>query len=142
MVCAASTSFDRATGGERIEQAADFQNAMRFDRRETLAAALGDREVASPAVGLGGLPADQPVRFEVAQDAAEVAGIESQIAGDFGRGRPVALTDFVEHARLRQRKRAADPAFAQDADALRVEPVEAPQRRDVILDPVHGNQPR
>ena len=64
-----------------------------------------------PAVGARSLLGDQTARREAAQDAAEVAGIEAELAADLARGRLVALGELVEHARLGERERAlADPS--------------------------------
>ena len=70
--------------------------------------------------------------MEAAQDAAEIAGIEAEIAADVGRGRAVALPDLIEHARLGQRERAVEPAVLQHAEVLGVEAVEAPHRGDAL----------
>jgi hypothetical protein len=105
---------------------------MLFDRRKSLPPARRDRQQALPRVGLGALADDQPARLEAAQDAAQVAGIEAEILGEFGRGRPVAMDDLVEHPRFGERERALQPAFLQHADALGVEAVEAPHAGDAL----------
>ncbi len=78
------------------------------------------------------LLADQPILVEAAQDAAQIAGIKTELAADVARGRTRALPDFVEHPRLGERERAVEPGFLQQADVLGVEAVEAAHRGDAI----------
>ena len=66
------------------------------------------------------------------ENPAEIAGVEAEVAADFGRRRVAALADLVEHARFGQRERAVEPAVAQHAEMLRVEAVEAPHRGDPL----------
>src|SRR5204863_405049 len=50
----------------------------------------------------------------------------------FARGGPVR--ELVEHAHARQGERAVEQVLAQHADPLRIEAIESPDRRDVLLE--------
>jgi hypothetical protein len=101
-------------------------------RCECLGAAGGDRQVALPGVVGRGLPADQAELVKAPQHAAEIAGVEAEVAHDVGRGRAFALPDLVEHARLGERERAFEPVLAQHAEVLRVEPIETAHRGEAL----------
>ena len=103
-----------------------------FERGERLAALGGHRQKALPCVVRRGLLADQPELVEAPQDAAEIAGVEIEVARDVGRGGAAALPDLVEHARLGERERAVEPAVLQHAEVLGIEAVEAPHRGDAL----------
>ena len=66
----------------------------------------------------------RPLRFEAAQDAAQIAGVEPEIAAEVGGGRRLAVGQLVEHAQLGQRERAVEVAVAERADLAGVEAVE------------------
>ena len=74
----------------------------------------------------------RPTYLESLEDAAEIAGIETEFSGDIGRGRLVAPADFVEDARFGEREHAAAIAFLQNADTPRVEAVELADREDGV----------
>ena len=118
--------------GQPAEQGADLLHGPRFERIEGLASARCQRQDALPTIVGRDVLADQPALVEPAQDAAEVAGIEAEIATDLGRGGAAALPDLVQHARLGQRERAVEPAVLQHAEILRVEAVEAAHRGDAL----------
>src|SRR5579864_465086 len=90
------------------------------------------------AIAGGGLAADQLAFAETLQDAAQIAGIESQVRGEFGRGGPFAMRQLVEDAELGQRKRAVEEPFAQDSDLPGVETIEAAHGLDAAGDWGHG----
>ena len=69
--------------------------------------------------------ADQAALFKSAQDAAEVAGVESKLLAEFGGGGLLAVRDFVEHAQFGEREWALEQPFAQHANLARVKAVEA-----------------
>ena len=73
----------------------------------------------------------QALAPQALQQAAEVAEVEVEVGAELARGARAALADLVEHARLRQRERAAEVARLQRADAAGVEAVEAAHRIDV-----------
>ena len=77
--------------------------------------------------------ADQAALLEIAQHAAEIAGVEIERAADVARGGASPLRDLVEHARLGQRVGAVELGLAQHADLPRVEAVEAAHRGDALL---------
>jgi hypothetical protein len=70
--------------------------------------------------------------LEAAQNAAQVARIEVEIARNVGCGRAIAVPDLVKHARLSQRERAVEPGGLQHAELLCVEAVEAAHRSNVL----------
>ena len=86
-----------------------------------------------PGVARGNLAADQSAFLEIAQHAAQIAGIEIERAADLGRGRRAAAGDLVQHARLGERIGAVEKSFAQHADLPRVEAVEAADRGDALV---------
>src|SRR5262249_59425751 len=105
------------------------------------------REQTLPAVGRrGGLDHEAAV-VEAAQDAAEIAVIETERAGERGRCRLVAGGELVQHARFRQRIGAVQEAVLQDADLLGVKAVETANGADALLGEIdcgcrgHGQPP-
>src|SRR5262245_55443580 len=108
---------------------------MRVEGSEGLTAAFGERKKTLPRVVRGGLAADQPDLLEAAQDAAEVAGVELELARNIARRtlcRAGARLDLIEHARLGERKRAVAPARLQHADACGVEAIELAHCGDAL----------
>src|SRR5438105_13626718 len=71
---------------------------------------------------------DERALLEAAQDAAQVARIESQVAAQVRGRRFLAVRQVVQDAHLRQRERTVVRAAAQHADLPGVEPVEAARR--------------
>src|ERR1700689_4394401 len=89
--------------------------------------------MALPGIARRGFSFDQAALFEIAQNAAEIAGIELERPADLGRRRGTAAGDLVEHARLAERIGAVKKSFAQHADLPRVEAVEAADRGDALV---------
>ena len=77
--------------------------------------------------------ADQAALFEIAQDAAQIAGVEIERAADVVCGRGLVVGELVEHPHLAERIGAVEIGFAQDADLARVEAIEAAYRGDALL---------
>ena len=75
------------------------------------------------------LAADQLLLLQGAQQAAQVAGVEVEVARQLGGGGPAAVGELPEQARLGQREAGVGELLVQDADAPRVEAVEAADRR-------------
>src|ERR1700684_1272068 len=101
--------------------------------------------MALPGVARRDFSFDQAMFLEIAQHAAEIAGIEIERAADLGRGRGAAAGDLVKHPRLAERIGAAEKGFAQHADLPRVEAVEAAHRGDAwvaLADGRHGAKGR
>jgi hypothetical protein len=90
------------------------------------------------AIGLGSRPANQAALFELAQDAAEIAWVESQFLAEFGGSGLRTVGDLVQNARLRQRKRAVEKTFTQYTDLPGVETVEAADGVDFLIDVLIG----
>src|SRR5580704_10711825 len=76
---------------------------------------------------------DQAALLKIAQDAAQIAGIEVERAADIACGERATAGDLVEHARLAERVGAVEKGFAQHADLPRVEAVEAADRGDALV---------
>src|SRR5262249_47418741 len=76
---------------------------------------------------------DEPALVEPTDDAAQVAGIEAELAAQLTRRHRVTVRQLVEHAALGQRERTGEIALVEQADLLRVETVEAPHRGHPLL---------
>src|ERR1700722_1583390 len=86
-----------------------------------------------PGVARRGFSFDQAAFLEIAQHAAQIAGIEIERPADLGRGRRAAAGDLVKHPRLGERIGTVEKGFAQHADLPRVEAVEAANRGDALV---------
>jgi len=73
------------------------------------------------------------VLHEPAQDATQIPRVEAQLPAQLRRRRLVALRQLVQYARRGERERAVQEPFVEQADLLRVEPIEAPHHRDALL---------
>jgi hypothetical protein len=71
---------------------------------------------------------DQLAFLQAAQQAAQVAGVEVEVAGEFGGGGPVAVRELPEEARFGEAEPGLGEAFLEHADTARVEAVEAADR--------------
>src|ERR1700733_14094206 len=101
--------------------------------------------MALPGIARRCLSLDQSAFLEIAQHAAEIAGIEIERAADLGRGRGAAAGELVKHPRLAERIGAVEKGFAQHSDLPRVEAVEAADRGDALValpDGWHGLEDR
>ena len=67
------------------------------------------------------------------EDAAEVAGIQVQVAPKHAGGDLISVGQFEQHARLGQRESAVEQSLPQGADDARVEAAEAPYCGDAGL---------
>src|SRR5580700_7973428 len=97
--------------------------------------------MALPGIACRGFAFDQAAFLEIAQHAAEIAGIEIERAADLGRGRRATAGDLIKHPRLAERIGAVEKGFAQHADLPRVEAIEAADRGDALValpDSRHG----
>src|SRR5579862_2883025 len=94
--------------------------------------------MALPGISRRNFAADQAAFLEIAQHAAQIAGIEIEGATDLGRGRGAAAGDLVKHPRLAERIGAVEKRLAQHADLPRVEAVEAADRGDALVVPPDG----
>src|SRR5215471_13254170 len=115
------------------QHGADVAIAAGLEWCERLAAVLGQCEKTLPRIGGRGLLPDQLELLKAAQDPAQVASIEPELARDLGRGRARARLELVKHPRLGQRERAVEPSRMQHPDALGVETVEAAHGGDALL---------
>ena len=102
-------------------------------RRECVVAGTGQRQQAQATVGWRRDAGKQAVALETLQDAAEVAGIEVQLAAELRCRDARALGEFVEHTRLSEREPAVQEAVLQDADDACVEAAEPPDRGDAAF---------
>jgi hypothetical protein len=92
-------------------RAGDLRARCRVERRKSGAPALCQRELALPAVAVGDDALDQPLPAKPAQDSAQIAGIEAQLAPDLRRGDALAMSELVQHARFGQREPAVEQAL-------------------------------
>ena len=120
-------------GHELAEHGAGVVLRAAFQRRVSGAAARRERQMALPGVARRNFAADQAAFLEIAQHAAQIAGIEIERAADLGRGRGAAAGDLVKHPRLGERIGAVEKGLAQHADLPRVEAVEAADRGDALV---------
>ncbi len=95
--------------------------------------------MALPRVGRRRLAHDEAAPLEIAQYAAQIAGVEIERAADPARRHRAALRDLVKEARLAERIGAVEIGFAQHADLARVEAVEAAHRGDAALQVLSGH---
>ena len=104
----------------------DVGRALRSSGAKARLPGGGEAEVEMARVVARALGADQLGVLQRAQQPAQVAGIEIEVARQLG-GRCVrlAMRELPEQARLGQREARAGQALVQDADAPRVEAVEA-----------------
>ncbi len=130
-------------GGEAVQHPAHVLVRAGVEGREGLAPLRGQREVASPAVLLRTELAKEPALLEAAQDAAQIPGVDAEVATQLGGRRVHAVRELVQHARLREGERTAGEAFTQHADLARVEAVEATHGVDAAIEVRHtgNNQP-
>ncbi len=96
-----------------------------FKFTENLMPFSGQGQARPPGVGRARGPFNEILPLEALEHPAQISLIEFQLPGQLGRGRPVAVRDLVQHASLGQGERALQQAFVQNADVLRIEPVEA-----------------
>jgi hypothetical protein len=114
-----------AEGGE---QAGDAVLAVLVERGEGALAGGSEAQVQVPGIVLGAHAPDQLAFLQAAQQPAEVARVEVEVAGKLGRGGPVAVREFPEQARFGQAEAGLGQPFLKHADAARVEAVEAADR--------------
>ena len=107
-----------------VQHRAHFVLRMLLDWLKSLEAAPRHRQERLASIAIRTLTLNVALRLEGAQNAAEVTGVEAEFARDVACRRFLALNDLVQHARFRQRERAAAIAFLQHADVARVEPIE------------------
>ena len=84
----------------------------------------------SPPIGARSLLADQPLLLKAPQNAAEIAGIDTELLDQVAGAGLVVPREFIQHARLGERKRV--PVVPQHANALGIEAVELPDCRDAF----------
>ena len=73
---------------------------------------------------------DQAAFLEPLQKAAEIAGVQAEIADERARGRILPMGELVEDAGLGQREGALEQPLLEHADAPGIEAVEAPDGGD------------
>ena len=118
---------------QRSEQRTDFVARPCIERPEHRLALRGEVQMRLACVVAGALALQPAAARELREDAAQVAGVERQVADQVARERPLPMRDLVQHAHLRQRAVAVEQAAAQHADLLRVEAVELAHGIDVRI---------
>ncbi len=71
---------------------------------------------------------------EFAKDAAEVARVEVQLAGQLGSGGVCAVRQLVEHSHFGERVGALEIAVLQHADAAGIQAIEAANGVNTLLE--------
>src|SRR3989454_1110484 len=118
---------------EPLEQRADVGARLGVEPGERPPPGGGEAHEALPGVAGRGLPVDQAALHEPAQDATQIPRVEAQLPAQLRRRRLVALRQLVQDARRGERERAVQEPFVEQADLLRVEPIEAPHDCDALL---------
>jgi len=126
--------------GQLAQHRADVRVRPRLERGEGGPPPLGQRQMALAPVGFRRRSLDQVAPLEAAQDAAQVARVQAELAAELRRGGLLAVRKLVEHPHLAQRERALEIALVQQADLLGVEAVEAPHRRDARIEAGLGHR--
>ena len=72
------------------------------------------------------------------QQTAQIACVERQRRAQRGRSDPRVSADFVQRARLSERERAVEMAFAKQSEPRRVEAVELAQSGNLCRQSSHG----
>src|SRR4029077_16196224 len=111
-------------GVERVQHGAGLLLRTLFHRSEQFAAARSQREMTLAPVFGRGLAADQAALFEIAQKAAEVAGVELKRPANIRCGDVIRLRDLIEHPHLAERVGAVEVGLSQYANLPRVKPIE------------------
>src|SRR5439155_19671484 len=106
----------RVGGGDGADQAPHLVVRPRIQRLERRATRAGQRAQVAPAVLLRRLALDPTPLLEALQDPTQVSGVETELSAQVGGRRVCSVRELVEHARLRERERAFQQAFLEDAD--------------------------
>jgi hypothetical protein len=114
----------------RFQQRRDQPMRAAVERPKRGTAFGAERHEELPAVLGRGLAGDQAGLGERAEDAAQIAVVEPERAGDRARRRVRGLCKFVQHARLGQGEASVDETVPQQADLAGVEAVELAHRGD------------
>ncbi len=101
---------------------------------ERAAALFCQREVRLAAILNRGGTLQQARLLKFAQHAAQVAGIHAQFLRYLFGERPAACGQLIEHARFAEGVWGIKQTLLQCADVARVEAIEAPECRDLIVD--------
>ena len=109
---------------QRREHLAGRTTRSFVEHREGTPAFGRQRQAHMPCVVLGALARHQLQAPEALQQAAEVSKVQVELGAERARRAFTALAELVEHARLRQRERAAEVVRLQRADAAGIEAVE------------------
>jgi hypothetical protein len=97
----------------------------------------GERQMALARIFIGANTLHEARSLETLQDAAQIAGIEPEVAPDFSRRRAGPVGQLVEDAGFREREGAVQEALLQHTEAAGVETREPPHGADA---PVAGLQ--
>src|SRR5206468_12914651 len=76
----------------------------------------GEAHEALPGVAGRGLPVDEAVLHEPAQDATQIPRVEAQLPAQLRRRRLVALRQLVQYARRGERERAVQEPFVERSE--------------------------
>ena len=118
---------------QRAQQRRDLVPGARVDRREHLAAAIGQGKDDLSAIALRGIFGNDTLGREALQHAAQVTRIQTELLRELGRRAALALRQLVKDPAFGQRQRAAEQSVFEDTDLAGVEPVEPPDGPDPLF---------
>ncbi len=134
MVRMAASSLYLIRLGQRRRDAGDLVARTAVQRGEGAAARLGQRQLLAPAVAFRDRRLDQPPFAEASQGAAEIAGVEAEVAAQIAGGQTRAVRQFVEDPAFRQRELAVEQTLVQGPDMAGDEAIEAANGFDAGLE--------
>ena len=117
-------------GRECAQHGDDLVLGAMVERSEGGAAQRGQGQQALAGVQRAGGALDQTALLEALEQAAEIAGIEAEVADERARGRIFPMGQLVEDAGLGQGEGALEQPLLEHADAPGIEAVEAPDGSD------------
>src|SRR5215475_7830441 len=112
---------------------------MSVEFGEGLPPFLRQPDEALASVCFGRLPGNQSPLLESCQQSAEITRVQSQLTAQLGRRSLFTLRQLVNDPGLGQGELAFQYVFAQYADLLRIEAIEAPHRFDARREVVFGH---
>src|SRR5579875_12473 len=134
--------FDRGEGADKARTMRRAQRAKHVghlligttvEKRDGFAPARAESEKLVACVGDGTLSSDETAPHELAQNAAEIAAVQIEVAGDDFCGWILQKRKLLQNAAFGKGERAIEIAFAEDADLPSVEAIEAPDSGDFGL---------
>ena len=107
--------------GQGGEEGGDVGFAATVERGEGAPAGGREGEMEVAGIARRALAADQLLLLERAQQAAQVAGVEVEVARQLGRGAATAMGQLPEQTGFGEREAAVGELLVEDADPAGVE---------------------